>query len=520
MALIGTMLKGCMLYPLGSSFGQLRFYRFSKRWHKLNEMDIINEAGRGTVGSLQLLFHFGKRCHFLSIYTFCAVLTVLAFFTDYFVQNAVEIQHSLRKQRLEAQYPRTDRYVTFNYAYNRTEDEVKLGSQFAGIDMLGAINLGMAASTTLWSKDEFGRAPVICLTGNCTFPTHQALALGKKCVNTTSFIDHGDETFYRSRDGLVLHRALGMVNTSASPVYPENDNMIPPLLIRISMIGSMEPNVTLPIAMECSLFWFVMTETLNVTNNKILYNEKIRQPTSYYDYSVEGRTTYNQNKNITLQPPECWKNGKKVQGPCPFFVDARAQLGLQNMFMNPQVGFTGTIIRGPNHSWQTSNTFAGTIGVILYNVLNSAPEDKMDPYVAIEALFHWIRLAMNSAISATERDMSRKKDALQREWTQGTTWEMEAYYKAKLYWLTPVHLMIICSYLAFKVAKRSARGAVSWKTSLLPLLYHGFATESRAGLPEARTFAMMEENAKAVEAKFEMTGEGLRLMTRNVSGQA
>lgn len=55
-ALMITVIKGAALIPVASALGQLKWRRFGK-YRGLNDMDIFDDASRGTLGSIRLMWH-------------------------------------------------------------------------------------------------------------------------------------------------------------------------------------------------------------------------------------------------------------------------------------------------------------------------------------------------------------------------------------------------------------------------------------------------------------------------------
>lgn len=55
-ALMTTVMKGAFMIPIASALSQAKWNRYQD-WTLLEDFDIFDSASRGTLGSLQLLFH-------------------------------------------------------------------------------------------------------------------------------------------------------------------------------------------------------------------------------------------------------------------------------------------------------------------------------------------------------------------------------------------------------------------------------------------------------------------------------
>jgi len=304
-----------------------------------------------------------------------------------------------------------------------------------------------------------------------------------------------------------------MVNSSTTAAYPKDGlwNETVPLLVHISIIGNPNPGNSTPTAMECLLFWVVSVIHPEVQNGQLVLHDQ--EKWYWTNTSSSARTTYNQTTEIIIVPPDYLEptddshyDHLKNNSSKRFWVDPRAQLGLQNYLMDPRIGLTGTIEQSSEGVWKSSTLFMMAIGTAFWRakvgLLNISEE--------LQSIFKNIESAMNQAVSTSTRGL----DDNQIDWTVGIAWEQKQHFKFNHRWLVPVHILLAVSGILFLFADGFCRDITPWKTSSFFLLYHGLSMESRTRLPEAPKYLDMESSAKEAEAKLTNTEEGLRLVTR------
>jgi hypothetical protein len=87
LALFGTAAKSTAAFGVGGCISQYKFLYFNKRPRKLEDLDLIEEASRGPLGSVVLL---AKRP--MTLVNIGSIVTLLALAMDVFVQQMVEFR--------------------------------------------------------------------------------------------------------------------------------------------------------------------------------------------------------------------------------------------------------------------------------------------------------------------------------------------------------------------------------------------------------------------------------------------
>lgn len=107
-SLINTVIKGAVLIPIAASIGQLKWKRFW-RYQTLSDMEVFDEASRGAVGSVRLLW----RLKFLHLASAGAILVIATLSIDPLSQNVVRIVQKSEPMGDPAYVPRANSYDTW-----------------------------------------------------------------------------------------------------------------------------------------------------------------------------------------------------------------------------------------------------------------------------------------------------------------------------------------------------------------------------------------------------------------------
>ncbi|KAF2478285.1 uncharacterized protein BDR25DRAFT_309066 [Lindgomyces ingoldianus] len=493
-----TIIKGAALIPVGGALSQLKWRRFWN-YRKLTDMDFFDDASRGTLGSLRLLWHL-KFWHFAS---FGAILTLAAFTMDTLVQNVVDTEHKLEITRGVATLPRTNNYATFNM-YTSGEDP---GDQLPWTTMVTAIDFGMQYTASyFWAGSNLF---VYCLTGNCTFGTYQSLVVEPQCHDMTKYLDTSDADVYKMPDGLYLRKEDGLLNISSTTKYPSNDLFpgIGPLILNFQAIAN--PSLDKPVAIQCVMYWSVNTfGSTNMTNYTLYEVETSR----WTNTSEAAKTEYKQKHGIWLIPPECYLNGTQIKDPakddrCINWITPMAQLGLQNLLTHDSIGMTGEVYK-TKKGWSVSNLFANAA----YYSTDTALRNET--YNVLELTINNTAIMMSQGV----RQLPTIDETNNYTWSpaNGTVWQYETFYNIHFYYLGITHFVVGGSFLFLVLTIFLTRCDHPWKSSSLPLLFHGLTPQDRATVAEVPMMVDMREAAEKMKVKVTMTAVGQRLATREV----
>ncbi|KAK1691471.1 hypothetical protein BDP55DRAFT_542332 [Colletotrichum godetiae] len=167
LALFTTLAKGSFMLPVSIALSQSKFTWFLKP-KPLNDFYVLDQASRGWLGSMKLLF----RVRFKHTVAIGAILMVVSILSSPVTQLA--ISYPLRNDTA----PREEATVL-------TINEINL-EDFSLVNMVNMATL-MASVTNTGNYE--GRLPpqkASCSTGNCNFNPYQSLGVCVESVNITS----------------------------------------------------------------------------------------------------------------------------------------------------------------------------------------------------------------------------------------------------------------------------------------------------------------------------------------------
>ena len=151
---LATVSKSALMLAVASTISQAKWIWFHKRPRKLEDIDVLDEASRGPLGSMQLIFGPTIR----SLASVGAVITVLAIAFEFFLQQL--IGYPLRTVPSGTQLASGKQAFAFPPVNTARYDT---SSMFEN-----AIQLG------IW-EGELPHTSPACPTGNCDWPSFRSL---------------------------------------------------------------------------------------------------------------------------------------------------------------------------------------------------------------------------------------------------------------------------------------------------------------------------------------------------------
>ncbi|PKX90088.1 DUF3176 domain-containing protein [Aspergillus novofumigatus IBT 16806] len=165
-SVLATAAKSSLLFSISNAIGQLKWIWFRQGKRQLYDMQAVDDASRGPLGSLSILF---QRQHpgglLLSL---GAMVTIISLAFDPFVQQIVS-------------YP-VRQVISPSDVATMKQARFPLSAENTGADVDDAFDHAMHAG--LWS-DNFILDPT-CPSGNCTWPVFLSAGWCSKCEDVTS----------------------------------------------------------------------------------------------------------------------------------------------------------------------------------------------------------------------------------------------------------------------------------------------------------------------------------------------
>jgi hypothetical protein len=178
---------------IAAAIGQCRWLRFAgKRPKKLRELQVFDDASRGPLGSLMLLYHTRLK----SLAVLGATLTIVSLGFDPFVQSLIHtdvrtVYLNDTGASLTAVMTIVDPGKSICLAWSNLDSTQVYDSVLTLIedylDGLSAAYLTAAISALADDAPSFKNVPT-CPSKNCTWPTYTTIRVCSSCKNITSWV--------------------------------------------------------------------------------------------------------------------------------------------------------------------------------------------------------------------------------------------------------------------------------------------------------------------------------------------
>lgn len=378
-----------------------------------------------------------------------------------------------------------------NYTWFTPGSTLNVSDQKPLPQMVAATELGLYT----WSEDDTGATVINRITswcdGNvCDFGTYQTLAVCSACsapVEADNPCPGGgcSEGDAYSLDGVVpsLTAIHGVVNVTSDTQYPRTADLrdsVGPLIAR--MDAMIADDAFSPVEgqgasnLECAAWWCVKTFSGKIVNGTITEN----LVSEWTNRTEEAKTTYLQNEDIYLTPPECWHNNTTPRNDsfCTYIAGAKTQAGFQNFITGGESNLTDDFValltgsatysgNGDNRTWDYTSLLAG--GLTATSADEASLTDKLTR--GFETMAKYMTVSIREQVT---------KDGAS-QYTYGNATVHEIVFHVEWGWLAyPVSLVALS--LVFLVGTMiMSRDEEAWKGSTLAMVFHAFDDADRAG---------------------------------------
>ncbi|KAH8657577.1 hypothetical protein BGZ60DRAFT_531733 [Tricladium varicosporioides] len=533
LSFLSAIMKAAMLMPVASAISQSKWIWFRKE-RKLAHMDRFDEASRGIIGSLRLLFTI----RFMNIAAIGALLTIFSLPMDAFIQSSVQISPkriiNQRPFKLENNKSLTDQtYLarTTQFTINSTQVMTTPDNAWPQTDLINGIKFGISYMSGIQDAIT-ANMPVQCPTGICDFGRYQTLGVESMCIDRSKEIMETRPNGFNYTlpgTGLTLRKVLskpnpqGLItakstNNTESTLFPELGPRIVRTTLLINVWDSGEP-----VAMDCMLYWRVRTRDgfLNITSGLVLEERRVPNATiSWTPKTLPGGVSY------SIVPDECWVNNTKLvdkdskdyENNCVYFVGYIGNQALQRFLLDDEDGLVGDSYMYSMNPKDFSRT-----NHFITNVYELAVDgDQLDftgtpnSDGALDKMFNNIAYMMTNTIRNTYREHPENTvNPNMRRFqlhVNGTIYQDVFFYHVLWTRLALPSMLVFGSIFFFILTAIANQSGETWKRSSLPLLFHGLGTPERIQAGEPTTASEMLEVAKNMNVKLAMTGEGMRMV--------
>ncbi|CAI0647118.1 unnamed protein product [Colletotrichum noveboracense] len=523
-AIVMTAFRVFLSYPIAASMGQLKWHHFGRPWPRpVADLQAFDAASRGTFGSARLLF---SKNIFHSIHISLGCVLILGTQGLQTLGQSAITQHAGTYWEKEIPGVLNAR-IPFCKLYNisETHDIDRNGINGTNQQASDADPRTRAALLSAWSRilkpkaidHQVTTIPANCSTKRCQWKDVTTIAVDYQCANASAVINAEGFAFSSqanitnrvsvpSFNGAFAHAQIRLKPSLTIPnssVFTSTYSNSPGLILHLAAIaerGDGEFEAT-----ECVFSWEVATWGFNTYNVTSLSFDQ-GSNTDYHNVTPNPAT--NRDKDVIIHAPcNTGHNITSEEDPggmkCSYTVTNHAHEGLRNFLANALRGFTyrensktHTIFRSDNtifnifrSSWQLSSKEAGA---------QTALNTTMGIYA------RQIAFGIGAAVRALSNDT-----------VSGQVEQEDQIFKInKGYVAYPGCLLGLTIYLLFYAMWRTKDGP-TWKTSLLPFLYHGFELPATEPGYHCRNLAWMEEASKHKQVVLRDDGDGLGLKLRN-----
>ena len=484
---------------------------------------------------------------------FGAFITVVALAVEPFTQNLVAARSC---QIPSSSQPALIPYANYYYTYdgqqitNATTDFMLWGNQRYGLEpaMKASVYSGLYGSATTVINASTIRA--YCPGINCTYPRYTTLGICHACADISSFIksDCDPTPPLESVTHVFQPRCnWSLPNGQSLQIYPDiNDYLnaygalqvgsmdfivanstlstlklpnIPGTFTNVSILAnaSSNPNCTIgsscgvgpdgiiptmdfnPIAAECSLFPCARTYTASVVNGSVVEVEVKRtlgQGRWMFDigdppYPVD--VVIDPNENCTV------KFGRAVnQEPCNFTARTQFIMAAGNFFWH---FWNGTVSGRTFDEAAPSNDALG----VLYN-------DAFTNFTQIDRVLGTISDSMTAAIRQTGQVFGLGSDVNSGQgYVTGQVFLADTCIGVRWNWIALPAIVVLLTLLLLVltlVHGRATGDRSAWKTSSLPVLFHGLSTDGLASNGQLLAAIEMNREAKRLKVRLIEKSDG------------
>ncbi|KAK1247024.1 hypothetical protein MKX08_000826 [Trichoderma sp. CBMAI-0020] len=482
-AIVITAARATLLATVSVCLSQEKWNHFNNRARRLEDLNIIDRASRGPLGSIQMLFSVSW-----GVATVSAVVMILSLVTDSFVQQVVSFQPGTI-------YAHQDGSATFGHAVSYNSG---LNFDWGSSVHDGIISLDENAATNPDMQSAFFRgiwqtswpSGVNC-TSNCTWDqSYYTIGFSNACADVTKetldslqcsnnqtitlpygnpspcnmttphglhflFVPHSGGSAmsinsYGWDSGTDLTEKLDGRNLSRTAFWSWNRKDID----LISMSLGLKPMLRNSTVVECTSSIVVYKySNISFVSNNLNIGASEKTPLG----KISGVTT--------MRPPECVSNNCFWADELLWWNNTSPEI--------PHISISATDLSIVARLFR-SQAFSGSVGLSSGQPAGSTTAFGNGSLATVTGVLD------NIAQSLT--DMIREKGAV--EVAQGLTSQAVVYVRVQWLWLIlPIALQVlgVLALVGVLVGRRQTKDVPLWKGSALAVLYHSVDSDGVLG---------------------------------------
>jgi len=494
-AILATVSTAGMGVPLSSGLSQLKWVRFKQGRAPLIDMEYFDNASRGPLGALSLLF----RARGGIAGSFGAAVVVITLLLSPFAQQI-------------ATYPiRTVEIASGAINYRA----LGYGLNLKGHDDLAAfvpiLPIKSAVYYGLFSENNkpWLNLPFECPSGNCTFGEIETLAVCQSCVDMTEYLTRycPPDTPATNLSSCGWQLPSGAVLNTSSEVFSMTSSFPGSFsggsystIMRLYFMGTESflgpKDVLQPWAKQCTLSTCVQRLHSTVQNGEL--NETIL--TSY-----TNNETPPSSEHITALSPV------NITSPITnktYSMGMPSLLAFQSWFTH--LFRNGTASRNPTFINQTLETAPGSPNVLVNLTVGISSGETFFDHDIVQS-FYWNYYEYPTGIEMLMSDLAVSMTTSiravngQKEIVNGTTLVYEPFVQVRWGFVAvPVVAVVLTGVFLSMAAWWSGRAGIElWKTSALAMLFYGLDEVGRGRFEGPEGLDAKRREAKGVSVTLE-----------------
>ncbi|KAF2104206.1 hypothetical protein NA57DRAFT_70423 [Rhizodiscina lignyota] len=526
-SILATLSKSCLISVVASAISQLKWCWIQSRRRTLRDLQLFDDASRGPLGSLAMLFEVRT----WSFTTIGALIILVATLFDPFVQQILTSPGRWTSRPSDsAVAPRAMKFPVDNQ-----------------LDLMPTINSGVYSNT-----GQFERDPT-CPSGNCDWPPFESVGWCSKCINATSLaslsgcdlkfnktdlsdrpcsvgLGYGDSFNFTIKasanpfGGYILsfptEAIWGMNGVFDEDTYPLFDlgfqheplGVGSPVLVlgHVSLqfgnnvtagrtAGIPDPNqgVRVGSATQCAISLCSQSYSISVHDGITSTKKDSLNWGKFYIDKLGGEepviwSPYGGNLNMTKTHEGIEDTERLAFGPIPRYWDP----------LVATLAGTGDV----QLSWQHTNPADNRSALHWVELDGGGMTGPVKfPSKELETIFKtnltFVAASVAASLTALGLDMGNSS-------VSGTVSSEQIFASVRWEWII-LPVLLVASGLLFLVVTMSLsrhRGVRLWKSSLLALLYHGF--EEPCSIPVAEDVSGMETAARSTTTRLRDSASG------------
>ncbi|KAK7452401.1 hypothetical protein CaCOL14_004686 [Colletotrichum acutatum] len=445
-AILSTVCRATFMIAVGAILSQAKWNHFSGKkdgYHRLDDFTLIDDASRGSWGSLQLMWRF-KGAHITCV---GAVLTMLSLALGFFSQQLITL--------------RIDQVESNTQGQAGTVARSQWASTVSGYaNSWSPLSPTKLAMYNGFMSTEVNLPQVTCPTGNCTWPIVPTVGVCGSCVDLTSDIkinrSSSANCIVTAPDGARLRGYCGTgsdfmpvfnISTGSNRTFEStHPRMIkadaPNLIAQFSGLGI--PGgmpATTPLddsrAAECALWYCLQARNISVESGKL--KDEIVDTWS----EVTGGSTPD-GRNVTF-----------ANIPANFNTEAGKSYGMGPFQMYAMQAYAKTNIMG--------NVSAdGTLGI----VFTSASPFADGMHASFGDVGGWMERLTRSLTNDVRLNSN---DTTGEDAFRGTVMATQVVIVVRWAWIVYSVALVAVSaiYLVVEVLRTKRKGLLPWKSDVL-----------------------------------------------------